>query len=426
MTTTPKHDPYQALRIKGYLVLLAARSLARVGEQMVGVALGWQVYIKTHNPLSLGLVGLAEALPLILCSLPAGHVTDHSDRKKVAVVTKFLLTLCSLALAVIAWFNLPVWIVYCVIILTGVSGAFSGPSASLLIVEVVPENALANATTWRSNFGQLAGAAGPALGGVVIAVFHGATAQVYMLDVLISTVVIGLLMSLKIQRRAESRREPVSMKSVMEGIHFLRDTPVLLAAITCDLFAVLLGGAVALLPIYARDILHVGPTGLGWMRTMPSIGAAAMAIFIAHRPPFKHAGTTFLFAVAGFGVCTIIFGISRDYVLSLIMLIFMGGLDSVSVVVRSTLMLLKAPDAMRGRVSSVNSIFISASNELGSFESGVTASLIGPIPSVVVGGVGTIAVVVLCALKWPEFRKLGSMDVEKGVAEIATEPAPLS
>jgi MFS family permease len=272
----------------------------------------------------------------------------------------------------------------------------------------VPERLFANAATWESGSWQLAAVLGPALGGFIIALFHGA-ALVYGLNAAAALIFVTLLLPLRRRYRVELPAEVTTTGSLLEGVRFLGKSQIILAAITLDLFAVLLGGATTLLPIYARDILHVGPTGLGWLRAAPSIGAVCVSLSIAHIPPFKRAGRTLLLAVAGFGMATFIFGISRSFWLSLLMLFLLGGLDNISVVIRSTLLLTRSPDAMRGRVAAINYIFVGASNELGGFESGLVAQLFGPAVSVAGGGIGTILVVLLVTLLWPEMRRLGRL-----------------
>jgi MFS family permease len=311
--------------------------------------------------------------------------------------------------------------IYACILVFGVGSAFNGPAAKTLPVEVVPEAAFENSATWSSSSMQLAAVIGPAVGGALIAILGGTT-LVYALTAASELTYAALLLFVRSEgfsAKAARRREPPTLRSLGEGVAFLRRTPVLLAAITLDLFAVLLGGATTLLPIYARDILAVGPTGFGWLRAAPSIGAVLMALFLAHQPPMRRAGRALLLAVAGFGAATIVFGVSRSFWLSLVMLFALGAMDNVSVVVRSTLLLTRAPNEMRGRVQAINSLFISTSNQLGGFESGLTAQLFGPVLSVVGGGVGTILVVAAAALVWPELRHLRTLRAEAPTPERA-------
>ena len=418
-----RHNPYAALQYPDFRRLVASSFLSTLGDQMAGVAVGWQLYERTHSAFSLGLVGLVEVLPVILLSLPGGYVADRGDRKRIAVGMRGALALCFGGMALISWQNWPVAWLYVCLFFIGVARAFSGPASSTLMPQVVPGEVFTNAVTWGSNAWQLASAIGPALGGLTIALTNSATTAYFA--AMIGALTYALLVSTirgnpGIERQAAQKRETPSLKSLVAGIQFLRQTPVLMAAITLDLFAVLFGGATALLPVYAKDILHVGPTGLGWLRAMPSVGAVSMALIVAHRPPFKRAGKAFLWAVAGFGIATIVFGVSKSFWLSLAMLFILGALDNISVVVRSALLLLRAPDEMRGRVSAVNSIFVSASNELGAFESGTVAGWLGPVFAVVSGGIGTLLVVFGVAYIWPQLRELGAL--HEPAQELATDP----
>ncbi|HEX4204661.1 MAG TPA: MFS transporter [Ktedonobacteraceae bacterium] len=409
----PSHDPYQALRFRSYRFLLIGTFIAAIGEQMVNIAIGWELYDRTGSALVLGGVGLAQVLPVIVLSLIAGHVADHRNRKVIVIITATVLACCSLGLALLSYLHGSLVLIYACLTLIGVAMAFNTPAADTLPTYAVPDEAYENAATWSSSSWQLAAVLGPALGGGVIAVFGSAT-WVYIINAVAALLFAILLIPLRVRpvQKALPEGKPkktTTMKSLGEGIGFLRHTQVLLAAITLDLFAVLFGGATTLLPIFARDILKVGPEGLGWLRAAPSVGAVLVAVYLAHQPPFKHAGRTLLFAVCGFGIATIVFGLSRSFWLSLVMLFLLGGLDNFSVVIRSTLTLTRTPDAMRGRVAAINGLFVSASNELGGFESGLTAQLLGPTLSVVGGGIGTIIVVVCVALIWPALRRLGAL-----------------
>lgn len=406
-----QRDPYQALRYRDFRLLLTGSFIAVLGQQMVNVALGWELYARTHSALALGLVGLVLVIPVILFSLPAGHMADHFNRKTIVIVSQFVLGLGSLGLTVLSITNGALILIYASLLLIGIGAAFNNPASSTLIAQIIPEEAFANAATWSSSSWQLASVVGPALGGFIIGITRSAT-SVYGFNTLATLLLAVLLLQIRPRPQTILSRKGSTLHSLLEGVRYLRDTRVILAAITLDLFAVLLGGATMLLPIYAQDILHVGPTGLGWLRAAPSIGAVGVALVIAHLPPFKKAGHTLLLAVAGFGAATIVFGLSRSFWLSLAMLFLLGGLDNISVVIRSTLMLTHTPDEMRGRVSSVNGLFIAMSNELGGFESGLAAQIFGPILAVVGGGVGTILVVIAVALLWPEMRRLGSLNRE--------------
>jgi predicted MFS family arabinose efflux permease len=379
---------------------------------MINVAIGWELYERTGSALVLGGVGLVLVIPIILLSLPAGHMADRFNRKAIVVVTQVLIALGSLGLTVLSYTSGSLVLIYICLLLIGAAVAFNSPATSTLLPQTVPESVFQNAATWSSSSSQLASVLGPALGGFVIALSGRAT-MVYVINVGVALIFAALVLPLRGHRREIRASEGTTLEALVEGIQFLRSTQVMLAAITLDMFAVLLGGATTLLPIFARDILHVGPVGLGWLRAAPSAGALCMSICIAHAPPFKKAGRTLLWAVAGFGVATIVFGLSRSFWLSLLMLFMLGGLDNISVVIRHTLVLVRTPNAMLGRISSVNSLFIAISNELGGFESGVVAQLFGPILAVASGGVGTILVVLCIALIWPEMRRLRSLSETK-------------
>jgi MFS family permease len=290
----------------------------------------------------------------------------------------------------------------------GLARTFKDPASSTLVAHAVPPDAFTNAATWSSGAWQLATVVGPALGGLVIGINHSAT-LVYALNAVAATLYFVLIAATRI-RMPVKEREPFSIGSLAAGAAFVWKTKVILAAITLDLFAVLVGGVTALLPIFAKDILGVGPEGLGWLRAAPAAGAIIAAAIIAARPPFEKAGKTLLWSVAGFGAATIVFGLSHSFLLSVAMLALLGGLDQISVVIRATLMLVQTPDALRGRVAAVQNIFVGASNELGEFESGLAAALFGPIVAVVAGGIGTLLVVALAALIWPEVRRFGKLN----------------
>jgi MFS family permease len=403
-----RHDPYAALRYRDFRLVVAGRFVATLGEMMISVAIGWELYQRTNSPLALGFVGLTLVIPVLLFSLPAGHIADHSNRQRIVVFSQALLLVASLALAALSWTQGALPLVYGALFLIGVGSALSSPAASTLIPQTVPPETFEKATTWSSGSWQLAAVIGPALGGAVIALTGGAT-LVYLLDACGSVLYIALVLLIRARPATPPAKRETTMRSLAEGLRFLRGSQVLLAAITLDMFGVLLGGATTLLPIFAKDILHVGPVGLGWLRAAPSVGAALMALALTHTPPFKRAGRALLWAVVVFGLATIVFGLSRNFYISLVALLILGAADNISVVIRHSLLLLRTPDAMRGRIAAVNGIFISASNELGGFESGLVAWLLTPVISVVLGGVGTILVVLAVAYLAPEMRRLGPL-----------------
>jgi MFS family permease len=414
------HDPYAALRYRDYRHLLSGGVLASIGGEVQALAVGWELWERTHDALMLGLAGLTQFLPVLLLALPAGHTADHFNRKRIFQAAQATMMLASLGLALLSLLHGPVPLIFLCLLLGGVSRSFTAPARSALLALIVPPESLGNAVTWNSSGWQIANVTGPAIGGVVFALWGPAAA--YLLAAGCSLSCVLLLVSIQ-PRPAAKATGGRSLAALLAGARFVWRTELLLAAITLDLFAVLLGGATALLPIFA-DRLGFGPIGLGFLRAAPAIGALVMALVLAHRPPLRQAGPTLLAAVAGFGVATIVFGFSDNYGLSFAMLAVTGALDNISVVVRGTLMQMLTPDEMRGRVAAVNTIFISSSNELGAFESGVTAAWFGPVASVVGGGVGTVLVVLIVLLRWPQLLRLGSLHAV-GQQEPAREPEPV-
>jgi len=407
ISKTQQHDPLAALRLRDYRLFAIGLVLSTMGSQMQTVAIGWELYERTSSAMVLGWVGLVQVIPIIVLTLPAGQAADRLDRRRTVMSMQVMLTLCSLGLAVLSYSQGPLLLIYTCLLLTGVARAFNKPSNDALVPQLVPLDIFSNAATWNSSGVQLAKVLGPALGGLMIAVQRSATG-VYLLAA-VSAFACFVLISMVASRARVRSTEPPSFKTLAAGFSYVWNNQIILAAITLDLFAVLLGGAITLLPIFAKDILHVGPTGLGWLLAAPSIGALSMAITLAYLPPLKKAGKALLFAIAGFGVVTIVFGLSRSFWLSLLMLVLSGALDNINVVIRNTLVQIRTPDYLRGRVSALSSLFINSSNELGGFESGLVASIFGPVASVVSGGIGTIAVVIAVALIWPEIRQLGSL-----------------
>jgi MFS family permease len=396
-----------------------ARFLIVVALEMQSVAVGWQVYEITKRPLDLGYVGLAQFAPGFVLFLFAGHAADLLDRRKLLTCCYAGYGLCSALLLAISW-RAPqsVHLIYVVLVLVGVSRSFSFPVSRAILPQLVPEEHLSNAIAWNSSTFQIATIAGPAIGGIAYALFRGPDA-VYAIAVGVS--ILSALLTLRIHPLPNSperelagrmaKREPISLRTVLAGFHFIWNKKLILGSISLDMFAVLLGGAVALLPIYAREILHTGPWGLGLLRSAPGVGAALMAIAVAHRPIRRRAGLTMLVAVAAFGVMTIVFGLSHSLILSLIALFLTGAADMVSVIIRATLVQVATPDEMRGRVSAVDMLFIGVSNELGEFESGLTAQWFGTVPAVVLGGVGTLVVIATWAWLFPELRKADQLTV---------------
>jgi len=381
----------------------SARFFTVLATEMQSVAVGWQVYEMTHRPLDLGLVGLAQFLPTILLFLIAGHAADRYDRRRLLILCYAGYAACSGLLLLAAERHVAhVYPIYAILVLLGVVRSFSGPVSRAIQPQLVPPEHFANAVAWSSSIFQGAIILGPALGGLIYAAARGAPA-VYALG--LASGLIAVFATLRMRFEEKPRvREPVNRRTLLAGFRYIWREKLILGAISLDLFAVLLGGAVALLPVYAKEILSTGPWGLGLLRTAPGVGAATMAIFVAHRP-MRRAGVKMLWCVAGFGFFTITFGLSHSFWLSLIALFLVGASDMVSVIVRAILIQIATPDEMRGRVNAVDMIFIGASNELGEFESGLTAHWFGTVPAVVLGGIGTLIVVGLWAMGFPELRR---------------------
>lgn len=388
---------------QNFRLFQVARFCMVLALEMQSVAVGWQIYEITHRALDLGYVGLAQFLPGILLFLVSGHVVDKFNRRGILVLCYCGYVLCSTLLLTVALrAGKSVGLIYGILILIGVVRSFNGPVSRAILPQLVPEHHFPSAVAWASSVYQAATILGPAVGGVAYAAFHG-PAFVYAASATASTV--AVLATLRIKTTPKTRnREPVNVNSMLAGFRYILKEKLIFGSISLDLFAVLLGGAVALLPVYAREILRTGPWGLGLLRSAPALGAATMALTLAYRPMRRNAGRTMLWCVAGFGVFTVLFGISHNLVLSLIALIFVGATDMVSVIVRGTLIQVATPDDMRGRVNAVDMIFIGASNEFGQFESGLTAHWFGTVPAVVLGGIGTLFVTALWAWWFPELR----------------------
>jgi len=394
-----------AFQYPSFVLFQTARFCIVLATEMQSVAVGWQVYEITRRPLDLGLVGLAQFLPGVLLFLVSGHVADRYDRRKLIVICYVGFALCCSLLLLTAVRDVrSVAYIFAVLVLLGVVRSFTGPVSRALLPQLVPEEHFPSAVAWASTIFQGAAILGPALGGIIYAFFRG-PAAVYVLAVMMA--IAAIICTLQINTQAKPRaREPINFTTVSAGLRYIWREKLILGSISLDLFAVFLGGAVALLPVYAREILLTGPWGLGLLRTAPGIGAAAMAIFLAHRPIQRKVGLIMLWCVAGFGLFTILFGLSHSLVLSLIALVFVGATDMVSVIVRGVLIQVATPDEMRGRVNAVDMVFIGASNEFGEFESGLTAQWFGTIPAVVIGGIGTLVVTAIWAWRFPELRKV--------------------
>ncbi len=417
-----RRDPYAALRFRDFRLLITGRFIAQIGEMMVSVAIGWELYERTGDALALGLVGLVQVIPVILLSLPGGYVADRYNRKWVTLISQIVLIIGSLVLAVLSLTRGDLIFIYITLAVIGAARAFNNPAESALTPQCVPQEHYYNAATWNSSVWQMSSILGPAVGGLIIG-FTGSSTPVYLANAAAGSVLVVALLLLRVKlENYESTIEP-PMQALRQGWRFVRGTQVILAAISLDMFAVLFGGATFLLPVFAKDILMVDAAGLGIMRAAPSIGALCMALVISRRPPFAHAGWTMLIAVAGFGVVTILFGVSTSFWFSVLMLIAMGALDNISVVIRHTLVMIHTPDAMRGRVGAVNTVFIGTSNELGGFESGIAAAILGPVGAVVFGGIGTLAVVGIIARLSPRLRRMKTLAAATDVEDAPVKQA---
>jgi len=403
-------DPYAVLRIPNYRWFIASIGLITLGLQMQGVVVGWQVYDRTGDPLALGLVGLSEALPFLALALFGGHAADRLNRLRLARFSTLSLALCSVLLLAFTWHSLSgplakvVAPIYGIIFLTGIARAFYRPAIVALGTDLLPRELYVNGSTWRISVYHMGMVIGPAIGGLVYA-WRGPVAAHALVMALLLAGCAGLL-PLRYRPKPVPPKEGSIFASLGEGLRFVFSQRLLLGAISLDLFAVLFGGAVAVLPVFAKEILQVGPQGLGALRAAPAVGSVLMGLTLAHLPPLRRAGRTLLLCVAGFGVCMIAFALSRSFLLSLLLLAASGAVDNVSVVLRATLLQSLTPQHMLGRVSSVNQVFIGSSNEIGAFESGLAARLLGLVPSVVFGGCMTLLVVALTSWKVPELRKV--------------------
>jgi MFS family permease len=436
------HDPYAAFRFGDFSLFTAGNLLSITGRLMLAVAVEWEIYARTHSATALGLVGLVIAVPVVALSLPAGHLADRFSRKHIILISQIFSAITSVALALVSWKHLSippiaplvagnhclaaittmferhhpgfhfddasVPLIYLLLFIGATARTFSWAARSSFFPTLIPRDAFANAVTWNNSIFQIGSVVGPALSGLLVA--YVGFAFVYLLDALCAIVFFLLVFLIRRSKQIRDRSEASTWKSLVAGVRFVFRREVILATITLDLFAVLLGGATALMPIFADQILHVGPVGLGWMRATPAVGAFATALAVAHFPPMRQAGRNLLWCVTGFGMVTILFGLSKVFWVSLGLLFLVGAFDSVSVIIRGSIVQLVTPDEMRGRVSSVNNIFIGTSNEFGALESGLTAALFGPVISVVAGGIGTILVVLGVAWRWPETRKIGALD----------------
>ncbi|MGE5350493.1 MAG: MFS transporter [Acidobacteriota bacterium] len=404
------NDAYASLRLKDFRWFIVARFILTLAIQMQSVVVGWQVYALTHDALSLGMIGIAEVVPFLCVTLFAGHVADIVNRKKIIVYSGLVYFICAAALLFISTQMHPVLAsygampIYLIIFITGLARGFMSPAQFAFMAQLIPRELLGNASTWNSVSWQVAEVAGPAIGGLIYGFFGVGSA--YTTVVFFSAIGWIFFVLVKKKPMPERTRNENVWESLSSGLKFVFGHQMVLSALSLDMFAVFFGGAVSVLPIFADQVLHTGAKGLGFLRAAPALGAITMSIIQAHYPPFKKAGRNLLFAVFGFGLCIISFALSKNFYLSLFILLLSGMFDNVSVVVRATIIQLYTPDDMRGRVSAVNGIFIGSSNELGSFESGLAAKLLGLIPSVIFGGSMTLAVVASVRKLAPKLREL--------------------
>lgn len=398
--------PASVLRHPGYLNFAASRVLSSLSFQSVGIAMGWMIYDQTHSAFALGLVGFCQFLPMAILTFVVGHVADRFDRRKIGLACQLIEAVTAFLLAIATWQQ---WLtppgILAAVTVMGAVVAFERPTMAALLPNIVPASMLQRAVATSTSMMQTALVIGPSLGGLLYGVSPIAP---FAMSAVLFAVASFNVISIGIQW-TPSKREPVTLASVFAGVSFIRSRPVMLGTISLDLFAVLVGGATALLPMFARDILHAGPWGLGLLRAAPAIGALAMSIVLARRPVATNVGRKMMIAVGIFGVATIVFALSTNIALSIAALLVVGASDTVSVVVRSSLVQLLTPDEMRGRVNAVNSLFIGTSNQLGEFESGMMAAALGPVLTGVVGGLGTIVVVLLWTRLFPDLIKVKTL-----------------
>jgi MFS family permease len=399
-----------------------ARSLNTLGRQILSVAVGWDLYERTGSPLTLGMVGLVQVIPVVALFLPAGYLVDHRDRRALTTFATSVTGLVGLGLAIASWAAAPVPLYYALMLALGCATALHSPATSAYMPTIIPRSELSRANAIVSSMYELAAIIGPAIAGVMLAVV--VPAAVYALVAVSGTAAAILYRSLPRPDQPTAGATAASARRDWRvGLRFIFGSPLLLPALTLDLFAVLLAGATALLPVIAKDVLEVGPTGLGILRAAPSVGAIAMALIGTRLPPWRRPGHVLLIVVALFGAATVGFGLSRSFLLSLALLAVSGALDNISVVIRITLEQMVVPDAIRGRVSAVHSVFIGMSNELGELESGLAATLLGAVPAIVLGGAGAIVVVGIVAIAWPALTKMPPL-AELKPADAPATPTP--
>lgn len=402
-------SPYEILRNRDFLLYLGGRLAASLGQLMFTTAVGWELYERTNSAFMLGLVGLTLVFPMFLLTLPAGHIADNHNRKHIIVISTLILAFANVGMTLISALQAPVGWVYLCLLVMGSSQTFLRAATASFLPQLVERKNFSRAVTWNAGMFQISAIVGPPAAGLLIAYAHHRAAPVYALNAIGATICC-ILMGMVRRHHVVAVKERMSFKALVTGFSFVFTNRIILGIITLDMFAVLLGGATAMTPIYAKDILHVGPRGLGLLQAALPLGAFLCGLVLAHRPSMQKAGRALLWGVTGFGLATIGFGFATWFWLSFLFLFAAGASDNISVVVRHTLVQMLTPDEKRGRVSAVNNLFIGTSNELGEFESGTVAQWLGPVFAVVSGGIGTILVVIAVALIWPEIRKYGRLD----------------
>lgn len=413
----PSLEPYAPFRIPAFRNFVFGSLMVHIGTAAQSLAVGWEIYARTERPLALGLVGLAQAIPMLILTLPAGYLADVFDRRKVLIVSMVGTTLTSVALGAVSILRGPVALIYVLLFLDSAFIRIGSPARTAILPLLVPRELFEGSVKWRTSLGHISGVVGPAIGGLIISVYVPAA---YLLSAACTIGFMYLVSRLDVRHEKQTDRGAMVAK-VIEGVRFVWRQKMVLGAISLDLFAVLLGGAVYLLPIFAREIVNRGTLSmspeqiLGWLRAAPAVGASVMALIMAHRPALRRTGRTLLLSVAAFGAATIVFGLSRNFWLSALALFLTGAFDNVSMVIRHGVVQLSTPNEMRGRVSAVSAIFIGSSNELGGFESGAVAQLFSPVVSVISGGIGTVLVVLGWIGAFPELRRLRSFgEIEDG------------
>jgi MFS family permease len=403
----PRDDGFAALRAPHVAPFIVGRTASQMGMQFVSVAVGWELYERTENAWALGLIGVVQVAPALLLAVPSGSLADRFPRRNIAMVAQILMGCFTLGLAVVSWSAAPVGLIYTLLVVNAMARALSGPASSTILAQILDRRQFANAQAWQVSGLKVAQIGGPAIGGLLIAL-TGAAVLAY-----VGAAIGHFVFASALSRLPAIRTAPASgtqgTSDVFAGVRFIRQTPIFFAAMTLDLFAFMFGGAVALMPIFARDILQVGPAGLGMLRAAPAVGALLAALLATRLPPWQRPGRVLLLVVAGFGLATVGFGLSENLLVSLVCLALVGAFDSFSMVIRQMLMQIITPDRLRGRVTAINGLFTNMSNELGALESGATAALFGPIISVVGGGVGAVAVVGIVALACPALARIGPL-----------------